>query len=51
MLWNGSEERGKVKLMAAISRLYGTDARRHIVSLPLTGFTPSFPEALHIKQA
>jgi hypothetical protein len=35
----------KVKVKAAVSRLYDTDARRHIVSLPLTEFTPSSPES------
>jgi hypothetical protein len=34
-----------------LSGLFGTDAYRHIVSLPLTEFTPSSPEALHTKQA
>jgi hypothetical protein len=43
--------RVKVKLKAALSGLYDTDARRHIVSLPLTEFTPSSPEALHTQQA
>jgi hypothetical protein len=35
----------------ALSRLFDTDAYRHIVSLPLTEFTPLSPEALHTKQA
>jgi hypothetical protein len=39
-----------VKVKAAISGLYDTDACRHIVSLPVTEFTPS-PEALHTKHA
>jgi hypothetical protein len=38
----------KVKVKAAVSGLFDTDAYRHIVSLPLTEFTPS-PEALHTK--
>jgi hypothetical protein len=37
--------------MAALSGFYDTDACRHIVSLPLTEFTPLSPEALHTKQA
>jgi hypothetical protein len=40
----------KVKIKAAVSGLYRTDACRHIVSLPLTEFTPSSPEVLHTKQ-
>jgi hypothetical protein len=38
-------------IKAALSGLYDTDACRDIVSLPLTEFTPSSPEALHTKQA
>jgi hypothetical protein len=38
------------RVKAALSGLYDTDARRHIVSLPLAEFTPS-PETLHTKQA
>jgi hypothetical protein len=39
------KERVKVKkLKADLSGLYDTDARRHIVSLPLTELTPSSPE-------
>jgi hypothetical protein len=41
----------KIKVKAALSGLFDTDAYRHIVSLPLTEFTPSSPEALHTKQA
>jgi hypothetical protein len=41
----------KVKVKAALSGLFDTDACWHIVSLPLTEYTPSSPEALHIKQA
>jgi hypothetical protein len=41
----------KVKVKAALSGLFDTDAYWHIVSLPLTEFTPSSPEALHTKQA
>jgi hypothetical protein len=41
--------RPKVKVKTALSGLYDTDARRHIVPLPLTKFTPSSPEALHTK--
>jgi hypothetical protein len=36
---------------AALLRLFDTDAYWHIVSLPLTEFTPSSSEALHTKQA
>jgi hypothetical protein len=39
-----------LKVKAALSGLFDTDAYRHIVSLPLTEVTPS-PEALHTKQA
>jgi hypothetical protein len=38
------------KVKVALSGLYNTDACRHILSLPLTDFTPSSPEALHTKQ-
>jgi hypothetical protein len=38
-------------VMAALSGLYDTDACWHILSLLLTEFTPSSPEALHAKQA
>jgi hypothetical protein len=41
----------KVKVKAALSGLFDTVAYRHIVSLPLTEFTHSSPEALHTKQA
>jgi hypothetical protein len=41
----------KVKVKAALSGLFDTGAFWHIVSLPLTDFTPSSPEALHTKQA
>jgi hypothetical protein len=47
---NLAQDKGKVKIKAALSGLHDTDACRHIVSLPLTEFTPS-PEALHTKQA
>jgi hypothetical protein len=40
----------KLKVKAALSGLYGTDACRHVVSLPVTEFTSS-PVALHTKQA
>jgi hypothetical protein len=39
-----------VKVKADLSGLFDTDAYWHILSLPLTEFTPS-PEALHTKQA
>jgi hypothetical protein len=38
------------KLKTALSVLCDADAHWHIVSLPLTEFTPS-PQALHAKQA
>jgi hypothetical protein len=38
------------KLKTALSVLFDADAYWHIVSLPLTEFTPS-PQALHAKQA
>jgi hypothetical protein len=41
----------KVKVKAALSGLFDTNAYWHIVSLPLTEFTPSSAEALHTKQA
>jgi hypothetical protein len=44
-----SDKQGGVK--ATLLGLYDPDACRHILSLPLTGFTPSSPEALHTKQA
>jgi hypothetical protein len=44
-VWTG------IKVKPALSELFDTDAYRHIVSLPLTGLTPSSPEALHTKQA
>jgi hypothetical protein len=40
----------KIKVKVALSGLFDTDACRHIVSLLLTEFTPSSPEALHTKQ-
>jgi hypothetical protein len=46
-----AEVTDQVKVKTALSGLFDTDARRHIVSLPLTEFTPSSQEALHTKQA
>jgi hypothetical protein len=37
-------------LLTALSGLFDTDAYGHIVSLPLTEFISSSPEALHTKQ-
>jgi hypothetical protein len=45
-----SSAEGK-KVKSVLSGLFDHDAYRHIVSLPLTDFTPSSPEALHTKQA
>jgi hypothetical protein len=41
----------KVKAKAPLSGLFDTDAYRQIVSLQLTEFTTSSPEALDTKQA
>jgi hypothetical protein len=42
---------GKVKGKGRSIGLFDTDAYWHIVSLPVTEFTPSPQEALHTKQA